>query len=303
MVGETQTTGFAGLGLMGRPMALKLRAAGRALAVWNRSPGKLRPVVEAGAAAAESPAALARAARVVFTCVSDGAAVERVVFGADGVAEGAAPGKLLVDLSSIGVGETRDMAARLERETGMRWVDAPVSGGVPGAERATLAVMAGGGKADVDAVRPLLGAFSRRVTHMGGVGAGQVAKLCNQAIVVCNLAAMAEALALAERAGVDMALLPEALAGGFADSIPLQLFGPRMAAGAFEDPLGRVSTMHKDAVNARRLAEEVDAELPMTRLAATVCRQAIEDGRADADASALIARYRRGAAEGRRCSK
>ncbi len=285
--------GFVGLGLMGRPMTLNLLAAGHDLTVWNRTAGKCAPVLEAGAAGADSPAALADAASVVMICISDTAAVEDVVFGTGGIAAGAAPGKLLVDLSSIGVAETREMAARLERETAMRWIDAPVSGGVPGAEQATLAIMAGGRAEDVDAVRPYLAAFSRRVTYMGDVGAGQVAKLCNQVIVSCNLAVVAEALVLAERAGVDAAKLPEALQGGFADSIPFQLFAPRMVARTFDNPLGHLATMHKDAQNARTLAAAVGADLPMTDLAASLYDETMDAGHARDDCAALITRYLR----------
>ncbi len=285
--------GFIGLGLMGRPMTHNLLAAGHALTVWNRSAEKYAPLAAAGAATADSPAALTRGAAVVMTCVSDSAAVEQVVFGADGIAAGAAPGKLLVDLSSIGVAETRAMAARLANETGMRWIDAPVSGGVPGAEQASLAIMAGGRAEDVDSVRPILASFSRRVTHMGDIGAGQVAKLCNQVIVSCNLAVVAEALALAERAGVDAAKLPEALQGGFADSIPFQLFAPRMIARTFDNPLGHLATMHKDAQNARTLAASVGAELPITDLAARIYGAAMDAGHAREDCAALITRYQR----------
>lgn len=285
--------GFIGLGLMGRPMTLNLLAAGHELAVWNRSADKIAPIVEAGATAAGNAADLTQTASVVLTCVSDTAAVEDVVFGPDGIAAGAAPGKLLVDLSSIGVAETRAMAARLECETGMRWIDAPVSGGVPGAEQASLAIMAGGRAADIDAVRPILAAFSRRITHMGDIGAGQVTKLCNQVIVACNMAVVAEALALAESAGVDAAKLPEALKGGFADSIPFQLFAPRMAAREFDNPLGHLATMHKDAANARILATAVGAALPMTDLATDIYRKTIDEGHARDDLAALITRYRR----------
>ena len=285
--------GFIGLGLMGRPMTLNLLAAGHALTVWNRSADKIAPILRAGAALADSPADLARRSSIVFVCVSDTAAVEAVVFGADGVAEGASAGKLLVDLSSIGVAETREMAERLARLTGMRWIDAPMSGGVPGAEQATLAIMAGGRADDIDAVRPALAAFSRRVTRMGDNGAGQVAKLCNQVIVACNLAVVAEALALAERSGVDAAKLPEALQGGFADSIPFQLFAPRMVAGELDNPLGHLATMHKDAQNARALARAVGGTLPMTDLAAGIYQETIDAGHARDDLAALITRYHR----------
>ena len=289
---DTETPlGFIGLGLMGRPMTLNLLRAGCDLTVWNRSADKYAPIQDAGAKVAASPAALAQGAQIVMTCVSDTAAVEGVVFGAEGIAAGAAPGKLLVDLSSIGVAETREIAARLERETGMRWIDAPVSGGVPGAEEATLAIMAGGKAEDIDVVRPYLAAFSRRVTHMGDNGAGQVAKLCNQVIVACNLAVVAEALALAQRSGVEAGKLPEALQGGFADSIPFQLFAPRMVAGVLDNPLGHLATMHKDANNARALAAAVGAQLPMTDLAAGIYQDRIDHGHARDDCAALITRY------------
>ena len=280
--------GYIGLGLMGTPMARRLLAAGLPVTVWNRSRPKADALAAEGARVADTPADVARAADVVFTCVSDTAAVQEVVFGTGGVREGAAAGKVLVDLSSIQPDATRDMAEQLRRETGMGWVDAPGSGGVPGAEKGTLAIMAGGAEEDVERVRPVVAHLSQRFTRMGPNGAGQTTKLCNQVIVSCTLAVLAEATKLAEDAGVDAARIPECLKGGFADSIPMQLFVPRMAARSFDPPQTRVKTMLKDVVTAQQLAESTGTRLPMTEAAVALYHQLKEQGLDDADLSCLI---------------
>jgi len=169
-------------------------------------------------------------------CLTDAAAVDEVVFGPDGLATAKGAGKLVVDFSSIHPDAARSIAARLKDANGMGWIDAPVSGGTPGAEQGTLAVMAGGDAADIERVRPYVLAMARRLTHMGPLGAGQTTKLCNQVIVGCAMAVLAEATRLAVNAGIDAKRLPEALAGGFADSIPLQLFVPRMVQGIHSPP-------------------------------------------------------------------
>lgn len=285
--------GYIGIGLMGRPMTLRLLAANHDVAVWNRTRDKLRPVLDAGATAAESAADVARAADIVFMCLTDTSAVEQVVFGADGVAaSGSAPGKVLVDFSSIRPDATRAMAARLRDATGMGWVDAPVSGGVPGAEAGTLAIMAGGSEADIETVRPVVMTMCQRFTHMGDVGAGQVTKLCNQVIVSATIAVIAEAVSLAQNGGVDATRLTEALKGGFADSTPFQLFAPRMASGDFDPPLGTVYTMLKDADSARDLGLQTDTPMPVTSLVAEVYRQLVARGGADDDLATLMDLYR-----------
>ena len=154
--------------------------------------------------------------------------------------------KLVVDFSSIHPDAARSIAARLKAATGMGWIDAPVSGGTKGAEEGSLAVMAGGDAADIERARPYVLAMARRFTHMGPTGAGQTTKLCNQVIAGCAMAVLAEATRLASNAGIDATKLPEALAGGFADSIPLQLFVPRMAQGIHSPPLGHIATILKD---------------------------------------------------------
>src|SRR6201996_4055947 len=229
--GERERLGYLGLGMMGFPMSRRLVNAGHAVAVWNRSTGKAKALIEAGAKLAASPREVAASASIIFMCVTDAAAVEDVVFGADGFAAIPGAGKLVVDFSSIHPDKARTIAARLKAANGMGWVDAPVSGGTKGAEEGTLAVMAGGDAADIERIRPYVLAMARRLTHMGPVGAGQTTKLCNQIIVGCAMTVLAEATRLAVNAGIDAGKLPEALAGGFADSIPLQLFVPRMGQG------------------------------------------------------------------------
>ena len=229
----TDRVGFIGLGAIGEPMARRLLEHGHALVVNNRTADKMRALVAEGAAGAASVRELAAQVDIVLTCVTDGAAMESVVFGPDGLLSARRVGQVLVDLSTIHPLATREMAARLETVAGTRWVDAPVSGGPAGARAGTLAVMAGGRVEDIERVRPVLAAFASQVTRMGPVGCGQVTKACNQMINVANAAAISEAMNLASRFGIDPALLPVALAGGFADSGLLRNFGPKMAAGTF----------------------------------------------------------------------
>lgn len=246
MMSTLPSLGFAGVGLMGLPMCRRLLAAGYPLAVWNRNPDKCKPLVEAGARQVASPAELCQHADVVMLCLADTAVVREVVFGPAGIVEGAGTGQLLVDFSSLEPNATREMAADLAGRTGMHWLDTPVSGGVVGAEAGSLAIMVGGDAQDLQRVRPVLLSLGQRVTHMGGVGAGQVTKACNQMIVACNALVIAEVVALAERSGVDASLIAEALAGGFADSKPLQFLAPQMAENRFEPVKWHVRTLLKD---------------------------------------------------------
>lgn len=172
--------GFVGLGDIGEPMAMRILEAGFPLRVYNRTAAKTQPLTARGAQSAASAAELARECDIVFLCVSDTAAVEQVVFGPGGIAEGGRPGQLVVDLSTIHPVQTQEMAQRLAAGHGIAWVDAPVSGGPAGARAGTLAVMAGGGAEDVERVRPVLMSFAGRVTHMGPVGCGMATKACNQ---------------------------------------------------------------------------------------------------------------------------
>jgi 3-hydroxyisobutyrate dehydrogenase len=285
---DQPSLGFIGAGLMGKPMSLRLLAAGYALTVWNRSRDKLAPLTAKGAHAADSPAAVARAADIVMLCVTDQHAAEEVLFGAEGVAAGGTAGKLVVDFSSIAPAAARAFAERLERECGMGLVDAPVSGGTVGAEQGTLAIMAGGRPEHIERARPIVAHLAQRFTRMGDAGAGQVTKLCNQVIVGCLFPVIAEAVRLAEAAGVDANALPQALKGGFADSLPLQVFGARMAARQFAPPLGTVSIMLKDLENAAAVARDARVPLPMARTAAELYRLLVAQGRGEQEPSVLV---------------
>lgn len=280
--------GFAGIGLMGLPMCRRLLAAGYPLRVWNRSADKCLPLLQEGAGRVETPAELCADAEVVMLCLADTAAVREVVFGAGGLVESARPGQLLVDFSSLEPAATREMAEELLQRTGMHWLDAPVSGGTAGAEAGSLAIMAGGRADDVQRVRPILAHLGQRLTHMGGVGAGQVSKVCNQMLVACNALVIAEVVALAERSGVDASLLASALAGGFADSKPLQILAPQMAASQFEPVRWHVRTLLKDLDTAVKLAREQGSATPMSGLAAQLMRLHGSQGNLSRDPSTLI---------------
>jgi len=283
---------FAGIGLMGLPMTRRLLAAGFPLTVWNRTPDKCAPLLELGARRADTPAELCAEADILMLCLADTAVVREVVFGPGGVVEGARAGQVLVDFSSLEPAATREMAAELERRTGVHWIDAPVSGGTPGAEAGTLAIMAGGREEDVERVRPVLAHLGQRLTRMGEVGAGQVTKVCNQMIVACNALVIAEVVALAEKAGVDASLLAPALAGGFADSRPLQILAPQMAESCFEPVKWHVRTLLKDLDTATRLSREEGSATPMSGLAAQLMRLHGSQGNLERDPATLIELYR-----------
>jgi 3-hydroxyisobutyrate dehydrogenase len=292
MVGEAvQTIGFLGLGLMGSPMARHLLAAGFRVRAWNRTRGKLERLVEAGAVPAETPAAAAEGADVLCLCLTDSRAVENVLFGSGGVASAAQTPSVAVDFSTIGPTATLALAARLKRACGTAWVDAPVSGGVHGVEQRKLVIMCGGEADDIARLGPLFAAFSQRVTRVGALGAGQTLKLCNQLIVATNLVAISESFALAQASGLDLGAIAGTLAGGFADSIPLQIFGPRMAEGTFVPVLGELSLMLKDLSVASELAREQGLELPMTIAALEVYRRAADRGLIHEDLAALFKLY------------
>jgi len=281
--------GFVGIGLMGKPLTLRLLAAGFSVNVWNRNPEKLLPVVDAGARPCANVAALVAESDVVILCLADTAAVSGVVESQ--IMDSGSPDKLLIDLSSIHPETTRELARDLRERCGMRWVDAPVSGGTAGAEQGTLAIMAGGDGEDIAIAREVLKPLYARLTHMGPLGSGQTTKICNQMIVSCNVLVIAEMMALAQRAGVDAAKIPEALAGGFADSRPLQIVGPEMADARFEPVKWRVKTLLKDLNLAVDLAAEQGSAIPMSGLAAQLMQLHGRRGFLEQDPSTLIKLY------------
>jgi len=263
--------GYIGLGLMGSPMVDRLLLGGYDVIVWNRTRQKIFPAIEKGAAEASSVGELVSDSDIILMCLIDSKAVEDVVFGEGGVANTGTKDQVIVDFSSMQPDLTRSFAARLKSETGMGWVDAPVSGGVKGAEAGTLAIMAGGAKSDIEYVRPIVEELSERFTHMGDCGAGQVAKLCNQIIVGSNIVAIAEAISFAEKSGcIDALKLSEALKGGWADSQPFQIMAPRFAARQTEPMIGASDTMLKDLKTAQDFAFQKGASIPMTNLSSEV---------------------------------
>ncbi len=289
MATHSYTLGFVGIGLMGKPMTLRLLSAGVRVYVWNRSTDKLGEVIAAGATACTDVEELVAASDVVILCLADSLAVKTVVM--QHVLTVGAADKLLIDLSSIHPETTRQLAARLQAGCGMRWVDAPVSGGTAGAEQGTLAIMAGGAEQDIAIARNVLKPLYSRFTHMGAVGSGQTVKICNQMIVSCNVLVIAEMMALAQQAGVNAAKIPEALAGGFADSKPLQIVGPEMAAGCFLPVKWRVKTLLKDLNMAVNLSASLGSEIPMSGLAARLLLLHGSQGYLEQDPSTLIKLY------------
>jgi len=253
--------GFVGLGVMGRPMAGHLLAAGHELVVWARRPESAAPLVEAGARVCATPAELASCCEVVISVVTASADVENLALGADGLIEGFAPGGIHVDMSTIAPGTARKVAARYA-ERGIGWLDAPVSGGEIGARDATLAIMAGGEAEVLERVRPVLACMGKTVVHIGPAGAGQVAKACNQMIMVNAIQACAEAMRLAGAHGVDLARVREALLGGSAGSRVLDVMGDRMARRDFVAGI-QSRLHHKDFAILMEEARQLGAPLPV----------------------------------------
>ncbi|MDR2186470.1 MAG: NAD(P)-dependent oxidoreductase [Azonexus sp.] len=251
--------GFIGLGVMGRPMARHLAAAGYALHVWARRPARIGDLPATRHA---TPAALGRACTVVFTMVTSSADVEAVALGEDGLINGMAAGSVLVDCSTIAPATARRLAAALRRKD-IAFLDAPVSGGVQGAIAASLAIMVGGEAATLERVRPLLEKLGRRIVHIGPNGAGQVAKACNQMVMVAAIEAVAEALHLARAAGADLARVRQALLGGSAASRVLDIMGQRMVERDFTPGI-EARLHHKDFGLALAAARQAGMPLPLT---------------------------------------
>jgi len=281
-----QTIGFIGLGLMGKPMALNLAAAGAQVVVHNRSRQVVDELAGQGLAAAASPAEVANTASTVILMLPDTAAVETVLFGENGVIEGVGKNSLIVDMGTTEATATRTFAERVQ-DKGGAYVDAPVSGGTIGAETGTLVFMAGGTDEAFARIHPALDVLGQNAVHVGRVGAGQVAKAAKQVIVGLTISAVGEALKLSERAGVDPAKVREALSGGFASSRILEVHGQRMISGDFT-PGGKCVTQRKDLFQAHKLAGEHGLELPTTALVMEQYDRAIEAGFGDLDHAALI---------------
>ena len=260
--------GFIGLGVMGVPMARHLRAAGHDLALWARRPQAAAELVAEGVPLCATPAELAARSEVVISVVTASADVDALAFGADGLAAGFAPGAIHVDMSTIAPAMARSLAQRYGAQ-GMGFVDAPVSGGAQGARDASLAIMAGAEADTLERVRPLLQAMGQRIVHVGPPGAGQVAKACNQMIMVSATPACAEALRLANAHGLDLGALRRALMAGSAGSRVLELMGAKMAERDFSAGI-EARLHHKDFAIVMDEASALGVPLP---LAAQVWQQ------------------------------
>jgi 3-hydroxyisobutyrate dehydrogenase-like beta-hydroxyacid dehydrogenase len=278
MSSSSLSIGCAGAGILGSAIIRRLLEYGFTVGVWNRDRSKISPLVELGATPVDTPSDLAVDRDLVLTCVTDGKAVE-------------APGKLLIDMSTSDAAHTRDMAARLREACGMGWLDAPISGGAPAALEGRMAVMVGGAESDFERARPVWDALAGRSTLMGPNGAGQTTKMANQVLVSCTFAVLAEACALAERAGVDAGRIPHALQGGRADSRLLQEFMPKMAESDFSVE-GTIAIMMKDLEMIRRLASSLEFSMPVVATVAERYEKMIADGRGDSDCSELVTLYR-----------
>jgi 2-hydroxy-3-oxopropionate reductase len=277
--------GFIGLGVMGRPMASHLIAAGHELSLHRVKPSS-QELVDQGGTAYDSAKAVAEASEVIILMLPDTPDVEAVLFGDNGVAEGLSPGKLVIDMSSIAPVATKEFAARI-KEMGCEYLDAPVSGGEVGARNAALTIMVGGEQAVFDKALPLFQAMGKNITLVGGNGDGQTAKVANQIIVGLNIEAVAEALLFAKRAGADPAKVREALMGGFAASRVLEVHGERMIKRTF-DPGFRIQLHRKDLTLAVDAAKALDIALPNATATQQLMNSAIARGDGDKDHSALI---------------
>jgi 3-hydroxyisobutyrate dehydrogenase len=276
---------FLGLGTMGTAMAANLARAGFTVTAWNRTSGRAATLADLGVVEAPTPAAAAATADVVVICVSDTPDVEAVLFGVDGVVEGARPGTLIIDCSTIAPSGSWDFAARL-RELDLRMVDAPVSGGSEGARNATLTIFVGGDERDVEHARPVLAALGRTITHVGPIGAGQAVKAVNQVILAGTYLGVAEGIVLAIKAGLDVEQVVGALGGGAAQSWVLANRSGRMLDNDY--PLGfKVALHRKDLGIALELAGQLGAVLPVSALAAQLESGLIAQGHGEDDMSAL----------------
>jgi len=270
---------------MGAAMAGNLARAGFDVTGWNRTPGRGKELGDLGVASADTPARAVAAAEIVVMCVSDTPDVEAVLFGPDGVVDGARPGTLIIDCSTIAPSGSWDFASRLA-EHDVRMVDAPVSGGSEGARNATLTIFVGGDAADVERARPVLAAMGRTITHVGPIGAGQAVKAVNQIILAGTYLGVAEGIVLAIKAGLDVEQVVGALGGGAAQSWVLANRSGRMLDNEY--PLGfKVALHRKDLGIALDLAAQLGAVLPVSALAAQLETGLIAGGHGDDDMSAL----------------
>lgn len=273
---------FLGMGLMGRRMANRLVNAGFEVAVWNRSAAACEALYTAGA----QPLRLHTLADypIILLCLADDQAVAEVFAQLQPYL---VANQIIVDFSSLSVAKTLALAQHAQQQH-VHWIDSPVSGGTAGAEQGQLVVFAGGDSAIIHALQPIYQSLAQRVTTMGATGTGQATKICNQLIVAANSTLIAEAVALAQRAGVNTDLLAPALAEGFADSKPLQILAPRMAQHCFQPVQWKVQTLSKDLSNALALATQFNLDIPVANCALAQLTTHQHNGFAEADLASFI---------------
>ena len=277
--------GLVGLGIMGRPMARNMMKAGYSLTVYDLFGSAVEEIVTDGATGASSAKEVAEKAPIVITMVPDSADSEAAILGPNGVLEGASAGSVVIDMSSIAPGMSQKIAAGCEAQ-GVAFLDAPVSGGEPGAIAGTLAIMVGGKQDVFDAHLGLLESMGGSIVLCGDYGAGNTTKLANQIIVAGNIVAVAEALTLAKKAGLDPNIVLEAIKGGLAGSTVLNAKGPMMIDGNFE-PGFRINLHRKDLANALSTAQELGVGLPVTALIQQMITSLVNDGEGNSDHSAI----------------
>lgn len=281
--------GFIGLGIMGKPMALNLLKAGYGLMVYDVAPGRAEEVVKAGAQRGSSSRDVAAHSDVVITMLPNSPHVREAVLGTNGVLEGAQPGTILIDMSSIAPAASQEIAAKAQAR-GVLMLDAPVSGGEPKAVAGTLAIMVGGPQEIFDQVKDLLGKMGSTVTRVGEVGSGNVTKLANQIIVALNIAAMSEAMVLATKAGVNPEKVFQAIRGGLAGSAALDAKMPLALKGNFK-PGFRIELHIKDLANALDTAHELGVPVPLSSVVMEILQALKTDGKAANDHGGIIQFY------------
>ncbi len=281
--------GFIGLGIMGNPMTRNLLKAGYSVTVYNRSQPVLNELAQEGATIAHSPKQVAQQADVVITCLPDSPDVEAVILGSDGVLEGAKAGMLCIDMSTIAPATARKLHETLKLK-GIQSLDAPVSGGDIGAQQGTLSIMVGGEESAFERALPILQAMGKNIVHVGEAGAGQVTKACNQIVVALTVQAVAEALTLAKKSGVDPAKVRAALLGGFAQSRVLEVHGDRMLNSSFQ-PGFTIDLHRKDMNIVLQTGREVSLPLLGSSQVTALMDSLIAQGKGSLDNAALVELY------------
>lgn len=280
------TIGFIGIGIMGKPMARNLMKAGYQLVVYNRTPGPMDELAAEGARAASNPQAVAEQSEVIITMLPDSPQVQEVMTGEHGVLAGARAGTLVIDMSTISPVVTQQLAQAAQAR-GVRMLDAPVSGGDIGAQQGTLSIMVGGSAENFAQAKPLFEVLGKTIVHVGGIGAGQVVKACNQIVVALTIEAVSEALVLGSKAGVDPAVILRVLSGGLAANRVMEVRGPKFLQHNFQ-PGFKIALHHKDLGIALAAGREYGVPLPVTAIVDQMLQALKLRGQGEQDHSALL---------------